>query len=79
MEHQICKYEGDIRKHISIEHQLQLYADDLKRSILQTDKEKEFMELKHKGFVDELKRDKQVLRDFLKQKDATITDLQSKI
>lgn len=34
LEQQICKYEADIRKHISIEHQLQLYADDLKKSLL---------------------------------------------
>ena len=30
---QIQKYEHDIRKHIGIEHQLQLYADDLKANL----------------------------------------------
>jgi hypothetical protein len=34
MEQQMCLYEVEIRKHISIEHQLQLYADDLKKSML---------------------------------------------
>ena len=33
LETQIQRYEQDIRKHISVEHQLQLYAEDLKASI----------------------------------------------
>ena len=41
LEQQLQKYEGDIRKHISIEHQLQLFAEDLKRSVSQLEKEKE--------------------------------------
>lgn len=41
MEQQLCQYEVDIRKHISIEHQLQLYAEDLKKTMQQVDKEKE--------------------------------------
>ena len=41
LEQQLQKYEGDIRKHISIEHQLQLFAEDLKRSVAQLEKEKE--------------------------------------
>ena len=44
MEQQLQKYEGDIRKHISIEHQLQLFAEDLKRSVTQLEKEKEQLE-----------------------------------
>ena len=43
-EQQLQKYEGDIRKHISIEHQLQLFAEDLKRSVAQLEKEKEQVE-----------------------------------
>ena len=38
------KYEADIRRHISIEHQLQLFADDLKRTIATLEKEKEQLE-----------------------------------
>ena len=41
METQIQKYEADIRKHISIEHQLQLYADDLKRNVQVLEKERD--------------------------------------
>ena len=41
LETQLQKYEGDIRKHISIEHQLQLFAEDLKRTVTQLEKEKE--------------------------------------
>ena len=44
IEQQLQKYEGDIRKHISIEHQLQLFAEDLKRSITLLEKEKEQLE-----------------------------------
>ena len=44
MEQQLQKYEGDIRKHISIEHQLQLFAEDLKRNITQLEKDKEHLE-----------------------------------
>ena len=44
LEQQLQKYEGDIRKHISIEHQLQLFAEDLKRSVAQLEKEKEQVE-----------------------------------
>ena len=44
LEAQLQKYEGDIRKHISIEHQLQLFAEDLKRSVSQLEKEKEALE-----------------------------------
>ena len=42
----MVKYEADIRKHISIEHQLQLFADDLKRSVQVLEKEKEDLEEK---------------------------------
>jgi hypothetical protein len=75
LEVQIQKYEADIRKHISIEHQLQLYADDLKRSVQVMDQEKETIEKNHSLQLDELKRDKAVLRDFLKIKDNTIQEL----
>lgn len=44
LEQQLVKYEADIRRHISIEHQLQLFADDLKRSITTLEKEKEQLE-----------------------------------
>lgn len=40
LETQIQRYEQDIRKHISVEHQLQLYAEDLKATI--KDQEKDF-------------------------------------
>lgn len=46
LEQQMVKYEADIRKHISIEHQLQLFADDLKRSVHVLEKEKEVLEEK---------------------------------
>ncbi len=75
MEIQIQKYEADIRKHISIEHQLQLYSDDLKRSITQLETEKESSEKAQIALIDELKRDKIVLREFMKIKDQGLVDL----
>jgi BioD-like phosphotransacetylase family protein len=47
--------------------------------LLQTDKDKEIVENKHRVALDEMKRDKQVLRDFLKQKDDSITELQTNL
>jgi len=46
---------------------------------LQADREKADQEKVHRAALEELKRDKQVLRDFLKQKDASINDLQTKL
>lgn len=69
LESQIQQYEADIRKHISIEHQLQLYSDDLKRTISSLEFEKESLQKEHIKAMEDLKRDKSVLRDFLKTKD----------
>ena len=79
MEVQIQKYEADIRRHISIEHQLQLYTDDLKRSVTLLQVEKTKSESDQIALIDELKRDKSVLREFMKIKDQTITDLNAKL
>ena len=79
LETQIVKYEADIRKHISIEHQLQLFADDLKRNIVLLEKEKAERDDTNLNLIEELKRDKSTLREFIKMKDKTIVDLQNKI
>ena len=79
LEQQLQKYEGDIRKHISIEHQLQLFAEDLKRNVTQLEKEKEELEKTTNTQLEELKRDKMTLREFLDIKEATITENALKI
>ena len=75
----MVKYEADIRRHISIEHQLQLFADDLKRSITTLEKEKEQLEKQTAVQLEELKKDKLTMREFLNIKDKTISDLQDKV
>lgn len=75
----MVKYEADIRRHISIEHQLQLFADDLKRSITTLEKEKEQLEKQTAVTLEELKKDKLTMREFLNIKDKTISDLQDKV
>jgi hypothetical protein len=75
----LVKYEADIRRHISIEHQLQLFADDLKRSITTLEKEKEQLEKQTAVTLEELKKDKLTMREFLNIKDKTISDLQDKV
>ena len=79
LEQQLVKYEADIRRHISIEHQLQLFADDLKRSITTLEKEKEQLEKQTAVQLEELKKDKLTMREFLNIKDKTINDLQDKV
>lgn len=79
LEQQLVKYEADIRRHISIEHQLQLFADDLKRNISQLEKEKDQIEEQTNQQLDELKKDKLTMREFLNIKDKTIKELQEKI
>lgn len=79
LEQQLVKYEADIRRHISIEHQLQLFADDLKRSITTLEKEKEQLEKQTGVQLEELKKDKLTMREFLNIKDKTINDLQDKV
>jgi len=79
MEQQLQKYEGDIRKHISIEHQLQLFAEDLKRSVSQLEKEKETIESIKEKQLEELRKDKVVLREFLDTKEKTIEENVAKI
>ena len=66
-------------KHISIEHQLQLFAEDLKRNVTQLEKEKEELEKTTNTQLEELKRDKMTLREFLDIKEATITENALKI
>ena len=73
------KYEADIRKHISIEHQLQLFADDLKRNIQTLEKEKEALETSNNDHIEELKKDKLTLREFVTIKDKTIKENNEKI
>ena len=75
----MVKYEADIRRHISIEHQLQLFADDLKRSITTLEKEKEQLEKQTAVTLEELKKDKLTMREFLNIKDKTLSDLQDKV
>ena len=79
LEAQLQKYEADIRKHISIEHQLQLFTEDLKRSITTLEKEKEQLEAGHQTQLEELKKDKLTLREFMDIKDKSIEELQKKI
>ena len=79
LETQLQKYEADIRKHISIEHQLQLFTEDLKRSITTLEKEKEQLETDHQTQLEELKKDKLTLREFMDIKDKTIEEHQKKI
>lgn len=79
LEQQLQKYEGDIRKHISIEHQLQLFAEDLKRNVTQLEKDKAEQETKVGTQIEELKRDKMTLREFLDIKETTIIENQAKI
>ena len=79
MEQQLQKYEGDIRKHISIEHQLQLFAEDLKRSVSQLEKEKESLEALKEKQLEELRKDKVILREFLDMKEKTIGENAAKI
>lgn len=75
LEQQLVKYEADIRRHISIEHQLQLFADDLKRTISTLEKEKEQLESQTSLELEELKKDKLTMREFLNTKDRNIKDL----
>lgn len=56
-----------------------MFADDLKRSIVLLEKEKAEREDSSQAQLEELKRDKSTLREFLKMKDKTISDLQNKI
>jgi len=56
-----------------------LFADDLKRNIVLLEKEKAEREDTNLTQLEELKRDKSTLRDFLKMKDKTIIDLQNKL
>lgn len=79
LEQQLQKYEGDIRKHISIEHQLQLFAEDLKRTISTLEKEKEALEQQTNQQLEELKKDKLTLREFLDIKEKTIEENAAKI
>ena len=52
-----------------------MFADDLKRNLTTMEKEKEVVDLLHIQALDEMKRDKNTLREFLKIKDKTISDL----
>jgi hypothetical protein len=79
LEQQLVKYEADIRRHISIEHQLQLFADDLKRSISTLEKEKELLESQTSHELEELKKDKLTMREFLNTKEKNIKDLKEQL
>ena len=57
---------------------MQLYADDLKKSLQQAEKERDLVVERHSTQLEELKRDKRVLGDFLKQKDQQIQALSEK-
>ena len=52
-----------------------MFADDLKRNIVLLEKEKAEREDTNLTILEELKRDKSTLREFLKMKDKTIIDL----
>jgi len=79
LEQQLQKYEGDIRKHISIEHQLQLFAEDLKRQVSQLEKEKDALELAKDQQCEELRKDKLTLREFLDVKEKTLEENTARI
>jgi hypothetical protein len=56
-----------------------LFADDLKRTISTLEKEKEQLESQTKKELEELKRDKITMREFLNTKDKNIKDLQERL
>ena len=53
---------------------MQLFAEDLKRSVTQLEKDKEELERTTGTQLEELKRDKMTLREFLDIKEATIAE-----
>lgn len=53
-EAQLVKYEADIRKHISIEQQLQIYIDSQKQKIEDIEKDQQVLEKELKEARDEL-------------------------
>lgn len=58
---------------------MQLFAEDLKRSVTVLEKEKEELEKLTGTQLEELKRDKMTLREFLDIKEATIAENAVKI
>ena len=56
-----------------------MFADDLKRTISTLEKEKEQLESQTKKELEELKRDKITMREFLNTKDKNIKDLQERL
>jgi hypothetical protein len=56
-----------------------LFADDLKRTISTLEKEKEQLESQTNKELEELKRDKITMREFLNTKDKNIKDLQERL
>ena len=58
---------------------MQLFAEDLKRSVTLLEKEKEELEKTTTTQLEELKRDKMTLREFLDIKETTIAENAAKI
>lgn len=56
-----------------------MFADDLKRTISTLEKEKEQLESQTNKELEELKRDKITMREFLNTKDKNIKDLQERL
>lgn len=58
---------------------MQLFAEDLKRSVSQLEKEKEALEKQKDQQMEELRKDKVTLREFLDIKEKTIDENVAKI
>ena len=58
---------------------MQLFAEDLKRSVSQLEKEKEALEGQRDQQLEELKKDKMTLHEFLSIKEKTIEENSVKI
>lgn len=56
-----------------------MFADDLKRTISTLEKEKELLESQTSHELEELKKDKVTMREFLNSKEKNIKDLKEQL
>ncbi|CDW81074.1 UNKNOWN [Stylonychia lemnae] len=74
-EHQMQKYEADIRNYISVQEQLQIYIDELKSAKEREIKEGAEREDRMRVYIEQLKKDKKRLDELVEIKDLEIIRL----
>ena len=66
----IQKLEGDVRSHISIQHQLRMHIDSLNDNISSLTRDQEIQNRKYQEQIDKIKKDKRRMDELMTLKEA---------